>query len=76
MQGITLDGDRLKTKKALKEADIAGLYLEATSVFGNEYNGPLSQAPANTYYVVGPDPYTDRRWYATITVNPNGVKIS
>lgn len=44
--------------------------LEATSMFGNEYDGPLAHAPRSvTYSIVGPDPYKDRKWYATIRYN-------
>jgi hypothetical protein len=27
------------------------------------------------YYVVGPDPYTSRKWYATIAVGASGRAI-
>jgi hypothetical protein len=70
MQGIYVGGQRAKTKKALKEAcktDAHTVELEATSVFGNEYEGVLAEAPDGTYTVVGPDPYTARNWYANIT---------
>lgn len=44
--------------------------LEATSMFGNEYDGSLENAPkASAFYVVGPDPRTSRKWYATIYFN-------
>lgn len=68
------------TKKGLRAAIAANpsrVVLIATSVFGNEYRGRLSEAPAGTYYVVGPDAYRDRSWYATITVSdgPDGRRI-
>lgn len=71
MQGIYVGGSRAKTKKALKEAvaqDPSSVRLEATSVFGNEYDGPLDEAPDGQYYVVGPDPYNKRNWYATLRI--------
>lgn len=79
MQGIYVNFQRAKTKKALKEAvadPVAHVALEATSMFGNEYDGNLLDAPNGRYSVVGPDPYTDRRWYATITVADGGVKVA
>jgi hypothetical protein len=83
MQGIFISTNgisfhRSKTKKALKEAasDPASVSLEATSMFGNEYDGPLNEAPDGRYTVVGPDPYTDRKWYATITVSAGQAKVS
>lgn len=78
MQGVFLYGSRAKTKKALKEAveaineggDGYSVVIEATSIFGNEYDGSLHNAPRNvTYYIVGPDPYTKRNWYASIKWN-------
>jgi hypothetical protein len=75
MQGVFVQGARPKFKKTLRE-DIATMpeqvRLEATSFFGNEYDGPLTEAPAGTYTVVGPDPHRKRDWYATITVGTSG----
>lgn len=70
MQGIFVGGQRPKSKKAVREAIAAGLpvRLEATSWFGNEYDGPVSDAPAGEYYFVGPNPHSDRRFYGTIKV--------
>ena len=75
MQGAYVNGRRAASKKALREADPATVELEATSAFGNEYGGPLSDAPHGKYNVVGPDPYRDRRWYATITVDAKGIRV-
>ena len=60
---------RPKTKKELKELvakDPANIQLEATSQFGDEFDGSLSRAPIRSYYVVGPDPRHNRSWYAEI----------
>lgn len=74
MQGVWIDDHRPKTKKVLKGTIGAGrsraVSLQATSMFGNEYDGPLNLAPEGTYTVVGPDPYHARNWYATIVVGP------
>lgn len=71
MQGIYIDGRRPKSKKQvrehIKEHPLGGgVTLEATSMFGNEYGGRLDEAPHNTYYVVGPDPYTSRKFYLNL----------
>ena len=65
------------SKKAIKDA-IKGInpnvrYLDfyanvqETSLFGTEARVPGE----NT--VVGPDAYTSRKWYATLTVNEHGI---
>jgi hypothetical protein len=82
MQGVRdRSGRRFQSKKALKEraqdyGDDSGTFdLEATSVFGNEYDGPIENAPNGTYYVVGPDPYTSRKWYAQVIKTDSGIKV-
>lgn len=79
MQGVYVDFERADTKKALSAAvaeDPTRVTLEATSFFGNEYDGPLSGAPDGTYSVVGPDPQVSRKWYATIEKSGGEVKVS
>jgi hypothetical protein len=79
MQGIYVNYNRPASKKAVKEAiaaDPAKVSLEATSMFGNEYDGPVSEAPPGRYSFVGPDPYTKRNFYGTITVSGAGIKVS
>ena len=78
MQGIFLKGrTRPKSKKQVKELVSAGetVILEATSIFGNEYGGPVSDAPDGTYYFVGPDPYTSRKFYGTVTVKGDKITV-
>ena len=78
MQGVfTAEGNRFPTKKSLREelAEGGTAYLEATSFFGNEYDGPVNGAPNGTYYVVGPDPHTSRKWYAQLVVTGAGARI-
>jgi hypothetical protein len=55
-------GAAYKTKKALRESVGKPLRYIETSFFGAEYkaDGKLT--------VVGPDPYNDRRWFATVTM--------
>jgi len=77
MQGVfTQSRTRFASKKAFREAVKQGdvTYLEATSLFGNEYDGRLIDAPDGTYYVVGPDPHTSRKWYAQVL--KHGSKIT
>ena len=76
MQGVFIGFNRPKTKKAIKEglaADPHRVRLEATSMFGNEYDGPVDEAPAGTYPIVGPDPYRARNFYGSIVVKAGGV---
>jgi hypothetical protein len=78
MQGVYVNMHRPKTKKALKAAiadDPVTVTLEAPSMFGDEYSGAVTSAPPGMYYVVGPDPYTSRKWYATIAVGASGRAI-
>ena len=72
-------GATIKTKKALKELcanhpDVVRLYT--TSAFGG-FHGKADELPANiTFNVVGPDPYTARKWYASVTNRDGKVKVS
>jgi len=80
MQGIWFDGPRRpKSKKAVKEALAAGerVYLEATSMFGNEPSGLVTgeNVPDGQFYFVGPDPHTDRRFYGVLTKHNGTVTV-
>lgn len=71
-QGIFIEGKRPSSKKQVREAIEAGkrVRAEATSVFGNEYDGLISEMPKNTVITfVGPNPHNDRRFYGTIKWN-------
>lgn len=59
-------GASYPTKKALKEAIGKPLRYIETSLFGPEYS------PDGVLYVVGPDPYTKRSWFASVTMK-NGL---
>jgi hypothetical protein len=78
MQGIYVNYRRPASKKAVKEAITAGenVSLEATSMFGNEYDGPVKDAPHGTYLFVGPDPYNKRNFYGKIVISDKGIKVS
>lgn len=78
MYGIYLGNDRPRSKKAIKDAaadPFNDINLEATSVFGNEYDGPLRTAPDGVYTFVGPDPYTSRKFYGTITKRDGKITV-
>ena len=54
------------SKKALKENVGKPLRFIETSMFGEEYT------PDGTFCVVGPCPYTNRKWFASVTL-ANGL---
>jgi hypothetical protein len=78
--GAYVNGLRPKSKTALKAAIVAGdeVVFDKTSAF----DGAGSLTPHNIPHgivvsVVGPDPYTSRKWYANITRTLDGkVKVS
>lgn len=79
MQGIYVGYRRPKSKKEIRELVKEGkadqVSLEATSMFGNEYDGPVSEAPDGTYTFVGPDPYTKRMFYGNIVKKGGKVVV-
>ena len=81
MQGIwILDADlgvtRPRSKKQVREliaSDPARVIVEATSVFGNEYDGPASDLPVGQHVTfVGPSPYTRRSFYGELIHTTDG----
>ena len=75
-------GYQAPSKKAIKDAikstnvggDLPSVLdywrnVQETSMFGAE-----SRVPGENI-VVGPDAYSDRRWYATLTVNAAGIVV-
>lgn len=68
--GAYVNGTRPKTKKALKEAmanDPSHVRFDSTSMFDNLHCTGVGIPEGTTLSVVGPDPYTKRSWYATVT---------
>ena len=55
-------GASYKTKKDLKAAIGQGLRYVETSLFGEEYRD------TGKFCVVGPCAYTNRKWYAEVTM--------
>jgi hypothetical protein len=79
MQGAWINGERPKSKKALREAviDAPGtVSIEATAFTGTEYDGPVEDMPEGKVYIAGPDPYTKRNWYAMVTRKGDRIKVS
>lgn len=79
MQGVFINGRRPTSKKQIKEAVAADpntVSLEATSMFGTEYDGPVANMPEGVpAYVVGPDPYNKRNFYGTISRTGDKVVV-
>lgn len=80
MQGIYINYTRPKSKKAVKEAIASApetVEIEATSIFGNEYDGPVTGlAEGQTISFVCPDPYTSRKFFGTIRRTAKGLVVS
>ena len=76
--GIYVNEHRPASKKAIKEAvaaDPASVEIESTSIFGG-YSGPVTELPlGESVTFVGPDPYTSRKFYGTITRTAKGVTV-
>ena len=86
MQGVHINvgngGRRPRTKRELREAVVAdpnGVVLEATAPGEPDgritdpwtWEGHTKGRMAYTVQIVGPDPYTERNWYATLKVRFN-----
>lgn len=79
-----LHGDSdIKTKTALKaaiKADPTNVVLYSTDAFGPNRGKRFvtdNLTLGDKYTVVGPNPYTSRKWYATVELLPNGtIKVS
>ena len=75
-----VNGEPITTKKALKAAIIdnaESVYFYDTSEFGPRFSGIVSGMPNNaSLQVVGPDPYRNRQWYASITCSAKGIKVT
>ena len=82
--GAYVDGVRPRTKKALREAlavSPADVRFDQTSALAA---GKISSCdlrgdavpPGYRLAVVGPDPYTHRRWYAVVEIIDGRVEVS
>ncbi len=61
-------GANYQTKKELKENIGKSLDYIETSLFGSEYKSN------GTVTVVGPDAYTNRKWFATVILENDLIK--
>lgn len=78
--GAYIDGKRCPTKKALKDALKSApdtVTFDGTSPMGPQFTGPASAAPeGDTLSVCGPDPYTSRKWFASVKRTGDGYKVA
>jgi hypothetical protein len=69
-----------RTKGALKIAikeNPEQVLLYDTSAFSSKFNGPANSLPKDyCFNVVGPDPYNDRSWYASVKWGRNGLTVT
>jgi hypothetical protein len=76
-------GGLFASKAAMKRAHAenpASVRFESVSPMGPQFDGTV-ESPADLpdglkLTVVGPNPFTDRRWYGTVEVKNGKVKIS
>lgn len=69
---------RPRSKKQVRELiaeDPRLVSIEATSVFGNEYDGPADEMPHDVIYFVGPDPYNKRNFYGRLIRTNAGFQV-
>lgn len=80
--GARLKGRRIGTKKALREAlDLTPeeVSFDCTDAFGERAGAAytVDSIPEGAVLTVtGPDPYTSRKWYASVSIVKEAVKIS
>ncbi len=79
--GASLNGARIASKAAFKRAvkeTPEAVEFDSTSPMGTQFDGGPSDLTAGVKLsVVGPDPYTNRRWYATVErTNAGTIKVS
>jgi hypothetical protein len=82
--GAFVNEERPRTKKALREALASApdtVWFDQTSAFLAPGWDPRIHLdglePGVTLTVVGPDPYRDRRWYASVTRDRAGkIRVS
>jgi hypothetical protein len=80
MDGIYIDGQRPKSKKAVKEALAATPERVAIEPTAGLYPDPrhpaLDITAGRSVHFVGPDPHRDRRFYGTIVRTRDGFKVT
>lgn len=74
--------DRVKTKKHLRElvaTQPGRLAFDVTDAFGaraDTFVALKDMREGQALQVTGPDPYTSRKWYATVKRQGDGFKVS
>lgn len=77
-QGIYIRSRRPKSKKEIKDTvktNPGEVYIESTSYFENEYSGYVENMPLGVIVFVGPDPYTNRKFYGKIIRSYKGITV-
>jgi hypothetical protein len=77
--GARLRGVRITTKKALREAlanDPSAVEFDRTDGGLGRYVSGDAVPSGIALSVCGPDPYHDRRWYATVVSSTDKVIVS
>ncbi len=68
------------TKRALKngcEAEPGRVHFYSTALFGDQFFGTAAELEEGKQLtVVGPDPYTSRKWYATVSMRDGKVRVA
>ncbi len=79
-EGIKIRGEWAKSKKAVKEACATNpddVVVHFTSAFTSQSDSRLSQLSRGTLHFVGPDPYSNRKFYGTIAISEDGkIKVT
>ncbi len=72
---VYANNTRPKTKKELKESIATGkqLTFQSVSPFDTYAESTSTLAPGDRLIVAGPNPWTDRRWYAQVIVSDTGT---
>lgn len=80
MHGVRTQSGPIKTKSQLKKLakeDPLSIVLENTSMMSNEFDGMARNLPeGQRVYIVGPDPYYNRKWYASMERKGDTLKVS
>jgi hypothetical protein len=75
----TVSGERIRTKKHLKElaaSEPAQLLFDPTSVFDKQGSIRGDTVPADaSLSVCGPDPYNERKWWAQVTLKDGKLSV-
>lgn len=76
--GATINGMDAPSKKALKEAiaaNPASVHLYDTGLYSEESANADKIREGLTYTVTGPNPYNNRKWYASVTRKGDKVTV-